>query len=196
MSWHKNLALRVTLDDLAHCSGAPLFMRDASAAMPLTAKKLDEVPREEDVKTALRQLKSYAARQAAFDAERADPPAPGVDQPARWDERAVFKLDAFRLPDTSDAIVALRINPEASCGDDSPQAWAVFAVPDDAKKPPRMIKDLDDDVPGEVVLVLDLERDGNLEYIVRDVLDTSWSLVTSNGEVLTSWSLDYQDCPC
>lgn len=196
MAWHKNLALRVKLDEPAVCRGQALFLQDADAAPPQTAVKAEQVPREPDVLAAFRQLKSYAAMQAAYEAERGKPPAPGADPAARWDSTAVTKLDAFRFADASDTIVALRINPNVGCGVEDPSTWAVFAVPDDAKKAPRMIKDLNDDVPGEIVLVLDLERDGTLEYVVRDLLKTSWSLVTSNHEVLVTWALDYQDCPC
>jgi hypothetical protein len=162
----------------ARCEGAAAFARPASLPALRTAQVVAVADRE-----------AMGARMRALPAFRKQSPACATQE-----DGCSFDWTAFRFPD-SDVVWTSGVLRPKSCGGDEASLWALWrGRPGEKAALARVSRG---PTPGAVVLMLDVNADGEPEFLVRNWVGTEWRIEDpKSGETLATWGPEYHDCPC
>jgi ketosteroid isomerase-like protein len=170
------------------CAGEPLVVQPASAPVPRIAAALENTPRPKAVVAAFRALPDYAKEQQNCVAKKAC----AVGQ--SWDQQPL-SLQTFRFEGNADVLVSVA-HFHRGCSAYSPHLWTVFNLSEVDDNATLAVREQPTTVaPYWIELVMDRSGKGEVEYVVRDGM---WglSLIGADGNLLHSWTLDFQAPEC
>jgi hypothetical protein len=122
-------------------------------------------------------------------AKLADPDVPGS---STWFADAI-NVTVHKHPTSGRTLVSVYANNGGSCGDFSASLWHVYEA---TKGKLKLVREAD--APGEILTAMDLNADGQLEYLIRGSgLGDEASIVDVSGVGLHyELGFTYNDCPC
>ena len=171
------------------------FVRAADQPAWVIAEPVDDPALAARAATAFRELPAYKEIQRRFASEVADAKV------ERWEEfddgaRDEIAVKLYRQARTGKISVMVWLHTGVGCGGFDGTLWALFEG--DGKGELSVVNsDLALESGGVVVAAIDLEDDGELEWLIdfRDPSQTSL-LVRSDGERLRERSVYFRDCSC
>ena len=201
-------ALELTGVSSAGCVGEPVLGQPASVQEPVLFERIEDGALEHAALTAFRGLPEYSAVQEDYARtlreapDSIELPSGQAAAPAKWEDLGQFtQVAVFRSAQRGQTIAWVRAEAGVGCGHWLGQVQMTFDVRSKGKSPtfvplPDARLSATYDGVEDLLLVLDSDHDGQLDYLGVVLFGLERELSTSDPNHAVRLSANFHDCPC